>query len=55
MGYGLVNGFIDNLYTPLGTTSNYSNIAHLHTFQITTAPAEPFSSLLSPYQPFLGF
>jgi hypothetical protein len=39
---GLVNGFIDHLYTPLGNTSNYSAIADLHTLQITTAPAKPF-------------
>jgi hypothetical protein len=32
-GFGLVNGFID--HTPLGTSSNYSAIADLHTLQIT--------------------
>jgi hypothetical protein len=37
-----MNGFIDHLYTPLGTTSNYSATADLHTLQITTAPAKPF-------------
>jgi hypothetical protein len=52
-GMGLVNGFTDHLYTPLGTTSNYSAIANLHTLQITTAPPKPFSSLLR-HQPFLG-
>jgi hypothetical protein len=31
MGYG----FIDHLYIPLGTTSNYSAIADLHALQIT--------------------
>jgi hypothetical protein len=36
MGYGMVNGFIDHLYTSLGTTSNYSAIANLHTLQIAT-------------------
>jgi hypothetical protein len=41
----LVNGFIDHLYTPLGTVSNYSAVANLHTLQITTAPAKLFSSL----------
>jgi hypothetical protein len=41
-GYGSVNGFIDYLYTPLGTTSNYSIIANLHTLQITAAPSKPF-------------
>jgi hypothetical protein len=49
-----MNGFIDYLYTPLGTTSNYSAIADLHTLQITAAPAKPFSSLLYLHQPFLG-
>jgi hypothetical protein len=42
MRYGLVNGFIDHLYTALRTTSNYSIIANLHILQITTAPAKPF-------------
>jgi hypothetical protein len=37
---------LTHLYTPLGTTSNYSAIANLHTLQITTAPVKPFSSLL---------
>jgi hypothetical protein len=31
------------IYTPLGTTSNYSTVANLHTLQITTAPAKSFS------------
>jgi hypothetical protein len=35
-----VDRFIDHLYTPLGTTSNYSAIADLYTLQITTAPAK---------------
>jgi hypothetical protein len=30
-----VNGFTEHLYTRLGTTSNYSAIADLHTLQIT--------------------
>jgi hypothetical protein len=47
MGHGLVNGFIDRLYTPLGTTSNYSAIVNQHTLQIITVPAKPSSSLLS--------
>jgi hypothetical protein len=38
----MVNEFIDNLYTGLGTTSNYSATANLHYSQITTAPAKPF-------------
>jgi hypothetical protein len=37
MGFGLVNGFIDHLYTCLISTSNYSVIADLHIFQITRA------------------
>jgi hypothetical protein len=37
-----VNGFIDYLYTPLGTTSTYNAIADFHNSQITTAPAKPF-------------
>jgi hypothetical protein len=41
-GYGLENGFIDHLYTPLGTTSNYSATANFHNSQTTTAPAKPF-------------
>jgi hypothetical protein len=41
-GYGLVNGFIDHLYAPLGTTRNYSAISNLHTLQITTASAKSF-------------
>jgi hypothetical protein len=45
-------GFIDHLYTPLGT-STYSAIADLHTLQITAAPAKPFSSLRC-HQPFPG-
>jgi hypothetical protein len=36
----LVNGFIDHLYTPLVTTSNYNGTANLHTLQFTTALAK---------------
>jgi hypothetical protein len=32
------------LYTPLGTTGNYSAIAKLHNSQFTTTPAKPFPS-----------
>jgi hypothetical protein len=28
-------GFIDHLYTPLGTTSNYSSVADFNILQIT--------------------
>jgi hypothetical protein len=41
-GFGLVNGFVDHLYTPLGITSSYNATANLHNSQITTAPAKPF-------------
>jgi hypothetical protein len=41
-GFGLVIRFIDHLYTRLGTTSNYSASANLHSSQITTAPASSF-------------
>jgi hypothetical protein len=34
--------FIDHLYTPLGTTSNYSAIFNLHNSQIATAPLSIF-------------
>jgi hypothetical protein len=53
-GFGLVNGFIDHLYTRLGTTSNYGAIANLHNSQITIGPVKPFSSLLCLHQPFPG-
>jgi hypothetical protein len=42
MGFGLMSGFIDRLYTQLGKTSNYSTTANLHISQITTAPAKHF-------------
>jgi hypothetical protein len=41
-GFGLDIGFTGHLYTQLGTTSNYSTIANLHTLQITTAHAMSF-------------
>jgi hypothetical protein len=34
-GTDWVIGFIDTLYTLLGTTGNYSAIANLHTLQFT--------------------
>jgi hypothetical protein len=46
-----VNGFIDHLYTPLGTTRNYSAAASVNS-QITTSPAKLFFSLLYFHQPF---
>jgi hypothetical protein len=48
MGFGLVNGFIDHLYTRLGITSNYSVTADLHNSQITTAPTRPQSFIVFP-------
>jgi hypothetical protein len=39
-------GFIDHLYIPLETTSNYSGITDLHTLQIT------FPRLLCLQQPY---
>jgi hypothetical protein len=37
-----VIGFIDTLYTPLGTTANYSAISILQTFQFTATHALGF-------------
>jgi hypothetical protein len=48
-----VNGFIDHLFTPLGTTRKYNAIRNLNTLQIITAPAKSFPSLLC-HQPFPG-
>jgi hypothetical protein len=53
MGFGLVNGFIDNIYTILGTTSNYRATANLHNSKITTAHAKPFPACCL-HQPFPG-
>jgi hypothetical protein len=41
-GVWIVNGFIDRLYPPLGTTSNYKAIANLHTLQINATPVKLF-------------
>jgi hypothetical protein len=40
-------GFNDALYTPLGTTGNYSAIADLHTLQFTVTHALLFSVFTS--------
>jgi hypothetical protein len=47
MGFGLVSGLIDNLYTPLETTSNYNSKANLHTLQFTVKHTLVFSVLTS--------
>jgi hypothetical protein len=49
-GFGLSNGFIDHLYTPLGTASNYRAISNLHNSQ------HPLSHFLvcCLHQPFPG-
>jgi hypothetical protein len=38
-----MTGFIDTLYTPLGTAGNYSAVAILYTLQFTVAHALGFS------------
>jgi hypothetical protein len=40
-------GFIDTLYTPLGTTGNYRSIADLHTLQFTVTHTLVFSVFTS--------
>jgi hypothetical protein len=40
-------GFIDTLFTQLGTTSNYSAIADVHTLQVTVTHALGFSGFIS--------
>jgi hypothetical protein len=42
-------GFVDTLYTQLGTTDNY-DIAVLHTFQFTVTHAPEFSVFTSRIQ-----
>jgi hypothetical protein len=44
MGFELVNGFTEHLYTRLGTTNNSSASANLPNSQITTAFAKPFQA-----------
>jgi hypothetical protein len=39
--------FIDTLYTPLGTTDNYSAITDVHTLQFTVTHALGFSVFTS--------
>jgi hypothetical protein len=45
--FGLDIGFIDHLYTQLGTTGNYSAIADLRNLQLTTARAKFFQPAVS--------
>lgn len=40
--FGFKIGFIDHLYTQLGTKSNYSTITNLHNLQIATAHTKCF-------------
>jgi hypothetical protein len=40
-------GFIDTLFTQLGTTSNYSFIVDLHTLQFTVESTLSFSAITS--------
>jgi hypothetical protein len=40
-------GFIDTLFTQLGTTGNYSAITVLHTLQFTVTHALGFSVFIS--------
>jgi hypothetical protein len=40
-------GFIETLYTPLGSTGNYRAIADLHTLQFTVTHALRFSVITS--------
>jgi hypothetical protein len=51
-GVALMTGFIDHLYTPFGSTGDYSAVASLYNSQITTAPAKLLSSLLCLHEPF---
>jgi hypothetical protein len=46
-GFKLDVGFVEHIYTQLGTTSNYSIITDLPTLKITTAPAKPFQPAVS--------
>jgi hypothetical protein len=47
MGFGLVNGFIDYLYSQVVTITNYSATANLYNSQITTAPTKTFHPAVS--------
>jgi hypothetical protein len=47
LGLDWLIGFIDTLYTQLGTTGNYSAIADLHNLQFTVAHTLGFSVFTS--------
>jgi hypothetical protein len=47
MGPDWMIGFIDALFTQLGTTGNYGTIADLHTLQFTVTHAVGFSVFTS--------
>jgi hypothetical protein len=47
MGYGLMNGFINHLYTPLRTTSNYSTTANLPVHKLLHTKSSPACSVFN--------
>jgi hypothetical protein len=47
-GMDWMTGFIDTLYTPLGTTDNYNATADLHTLQFIAASTSVLNLLQSP-------
>jgi hypothetical protein len=47
MGFGLVIGFIEHLYTQLVTTSKYNSLTGLHTLKITVTAAHIKSSVFT--------
>jgi hypothetical protein len=46
--FGLVTGFIENLYTQLVTTSNYNSLTGLHALKITVTEADIKCTMSSP-------
>jgi hypothetical protein len=47
MGFGLMIGFFDSLYTHLTTTSNYNSLTGLHSLKITVTAAHIMCSMSS--------